>query len=98
MIWLLTAKLFWLSHVPRTHWPRGIMIRIFVVDDHPLLRIGLRWLLEAQGDIQVIGEAGSVADAMIMIPAAGPDLVLCDFHLPDGDGLDVAQRLLQELP
>ncbi|MFQ6308730.1 response regulator transcription factor [Lysobacter capsici] len=74
------------------------MIRIFVVDDHPLLRIGLRWLLEAQGDIQVIGEAGSVADAMIMIPAAGPDLVLCDFHLPDGDGLDVVQRLLQELP
>lgn len=74
------------------------MIRVFVVDDHPLLRIGLRWLLEAQGDIQVIGETGSAADAMIMIPAARPDLVLCDFHLPDGDGLDVAQRLLQENP
>lgn len=74
------------------------MIRVFVVDDHPLLRIGLRWLLEAQGDIQVIGEAGSAADAVIMIPPAEPDLVLCDFHLPDGDGLDVARGLLQEHP
>ncbi|MGO1069547.1 response regulator [Lysobacter sp. CA199] len=74
------------------------MIRVFVVDDHPLARVGLRWLLEAQADIRVIGEAATLDDAKMAIPAIAPDVVLCDYQLPDGSGLDLTRHLLKHDP
>ncbi|UJB19222.1 MULTISPECIES: response regulator [Lysobacter] len=74
------------------------MIRVFVVDDHPLVRIGLRWLLEAQPDIRVIGEAATGDDARILIPSAAPDVVLCDYQLPGDSGLDLTRHLLKHDP
>ena len=72
------------------------MIQVFVVDDHPLVRMGLRWVLESQEDIRVIGEAGSGIEAVAVVPHLNPDVVLCDFRLPDWDGLEVVRRLLRQ--
>lgn len=74
------------------------MIRVFVVDDHPLVRVGLRWLLEAQADIRVIGEAATASGAINAIPDAAPDVVLCDYQLPDGSGLELIRQLLKHDP
>ncbi|WP_095179437.1 response regulator, partial [Lysobacter antibioticus] len=74
------------------------MIRVFVIDDHPLVRVGLRDVLEAQGDIQIIGEAANGEEAYSAIGTNYPDVVLCDFHLPGWDGLEVTRRLLARHP
>lgn len=74
------------------------MIRVFVIDDHPLVRVGLKWVLEGQGDLYVVGESSSGKDAFAAIADCEPDVVLCDFHLPDWDGLEVTRRLLAEDP
>ncbi|MEH6413902.1 response regulator transcription factor [Pseudomonas sp. CGJS7] len=83
---------------PWTRWSREPMIRVFVVDDHPLVRVGLRWLLESQADIRVIGEAATVDNARNAIPTAAPDVVLCDYQLPDGSGLELTRQLLKHDP
>lgn len=72
------------------------MIKAFLVDDHPLVRMGLKWVLESQDDIRVIGEAGSGKDALSSVPRMQADVVLCDFRLPDLDGLEVIRRLLKQ--
>ncbi|MFC7245244.1 response regulator [Catellatospora aurea] len=67
------------------------MIRVFLLDDHEVVRRGLRDLLEAAGDIEVVGESGSAAEATRRIPALRPDVAVLDGRLPDGSGIDVCR-------
>ncbi len=66
-------------------------VRVFVVDDYELVRRGLRGLLEAEDDLTVVGEAGSVREAFHGIQATRPDVVLVDARLPDGHGVEVCR-------
>jgi DNA-binding NarL/FixJ family response regulator len=74
------------------------MMRILIVDDHALFREGLASLLNGQSDFTVVGEAGSVREAVELARDLQPDLVLMDFTLPDGTGLDATQAILTERP
>ncbi|GAA1370001.1 response regulator [Catellatospora chokoriensis] len=67
------------------------MIRVFLLDDHEVVRRGLRDLLQADGDIEVVGESGSAAEATRRIPALRPDVAVLDGRLPDGSGIDVCR-------
>lgn len=77
---------------------KGLMMNILLVDDHSLFREGVASLLRGQPDFTVIGEAGSVREAVVMARDLQPDLVLMDFTLPDGTGLDATQAILAEHP
>lgn len=68
-------------------------IRVFMVDDHALVRAGMRMILQAEVDIEVVGEAETGEDALPKIRALKPDVVLCDLHLPGVSGLEVTERL-----
>jgi len=63
------------------------MIRVVVVDDHPIVRRGLTASLQRAGDVEVVGEAASVQEAREVVECTGPDVVLCDLRLADGDGV-----------
>jgi DNA-binding NarL/FixJ family response regulator len=67
------------------------MIRVFLLDDHEIVRRGLRELLERQGDIEVVGESGLAKEATARIPALRPDVAVLDGRLPDGSGIDVCR-------
>ncbi|MFI5957323.1 response regulator transcription factor, partial [Cryptosporangium sp. NPDC051539] len=67
------------------------MIRVFLLDDHEVVRRGLTALLESSGDIEVIGESGSAPEAARRIPALRPDIAVLDARLPDGNGIDVCR-------
>ena len=73
-------------------------MKLVVVDDHVLFREGLVSLISRQPDMQVLGEAGSVAEAVEMARHHRPDLILMDFNLPDGNGLDATRIILAEHP
>lgn len=73
-------------------------MRVLLVDDHILFREGLVGLLDSQPDIDIVGEAGSVGEAIEMTCDLQPDLVLMDFSLPDGTGLDATQAILSKRP
>lgn len=73
-------------------------IRVFVLDDHELVREGLRAVLEREGDIEIVGEAGTMVDGLRLIVASRPDVALVDLSLPDGDGLDACRSVKQRLP
>jgi DNA-binding NarL/FixJ family response regulator len=70
--------------------------RVFVVDDHPLVRSGVR--SELAGRVEVVGEAADVDGAVAAIPAAGPEVVLVDVHLPGGGGAELIRRVAQACP
>ncbi|MBB2986501.1 response regulator [Terracoccus luteus] len=70
--------------------------RLFLVDDHEVVRRGLRELLETDGDLVVVGEAGSAAEALVRILPASPDVVILDARLPDGSGIDVCREVLSQ--
>ncbi|KQV74755.1 LuxR family transcriptional regulator [Aeromicrobium sp. Root344] len=74
------------------------MIRVFVLDDHEVIRRGLRDLLEDEGDIAVVGEAGLAADALLRIPAVTPDVAVLDADLPDGSGIEVCRAIREAHP
>ncbi len=74
------------------------MVRVLLVDDHVLFRQGVASLLAAQSDFSVVGEAGSVREAIEAARDLQPDLVLMDFALPDGTGADAAQVILADRP
>ena len=67
--------------------------RIFLVDDHPFVRLGLRTALEREADFAVVGEAGSFAEALARIPELRPDLLVLDLNLADGNGWTLLERL-----
>ncbi|MGC4807438.1 response regulator [Micromonospora sp. DT233] len=67
------------------------MIRVFLLDDHEVVRRGLADLLTASGDIEVVGESGSAQEATRRIPALRPDVAILDARLPDGNGIDVCR-------
>jgi two-component system, NarL family, response regulator DevR len=69
------------------------MIRVYLLDDHEVVRHGLRDLLEREGDIEVVGESGSAVDAQHRIPALRPDVAVLDARLPDGSGIDVCREI-----
>jgi len=73
------------------------LIRVFLVDDHEVVRRGLIDLLRADPDLDVVGEAGSVAEAMARIPAAQPDVAVLDVRLPDGNGIELCRDLLSSM-
>jgi len=68
-------------------------IRVFLLDDHELVRRGIRELLEGEGDIEVVGESGSAQEATRRIPALRPDVAILDGRLPDGSGIDVCRDI-----
>lgn len=73
-------------------------MRVLIVDDHILFREGLVGLLRTQPDIEVVGECGSVCEAIETARALKPQVILMDFSLPDGTGLDASSKILAELP
>ncbi|MEV0765873.1 response regulator transcription factor [Nocardia sp. NPDC050435] len=74
------------------------MITVFLVDDHHIVRRGVAELLGAEPDLEVIGEAGTVAQALARIPASRPDVVVLDVRLPDGNGIELCRELLDHVP
>lgn len=70
-------------------------IRVFLLDDHALVRAGMRMILASQTDIEVVGEAESGEAALPQIRALKPDVVLCDLHLPGISGLEVTERVVR---
>ena len=73
-------------------------LRVFLVDDHEVVRGGLRSLLEVEGDIEVVGEASTAEEAVTRGVALGPDVAVLDVRLPDGDGIGVCRELKSRLP
>jgi two-component system, NarL family, response regulator DevR len=69
------------------------MIRVFLLDDHEVVRRGLHELLEAEDDIEVVGESGSAQEAARRAPALRPDVAVLDARLPDGNGIDVCRDI-----
>jgi DNA-binding NarL/FixJ family response regulator len=73
-------------------------IRVFLLDDHEIVRRGLRELLEGEGDIEVVGESGLAQEALRRIPALKPDVAVLDGRLPDGSGIDVCREIRSRNP
>jgi DNA-binding NarL/FixJ family response regulator len=74
------------------------MIRVFLLDDHEIVRRGVRDLLDTEPGITVIGEAGTATAALARIPALKPDVAVLDIRLPDGDGVTVCRDLRSKMP
>lgn len=74
------------------------MLKVFLLDDHEVVRAGVRGLLEADGGIEVVGEAGTAEEAIRRVPALRPDVAVLDVRLPDGDGVEVCRELRSRMP
>lgn len=73
-------------------------MKIVIVDDHILFREGLAAIIRSESDIEIVGQAGSVREAIETVKGLKPDMVLMDFGLPDGTGADATRAILQEHP
>jgi two-component system response regulator DevR len=73
-------------------------LRVAVVDDHEMVRRGLRVLLEAEADLRVVGEAATAAEAVERFPALAPDVAVVDVRLPDRSGVELCRELRSSLP
>ena len=71
---------------------------VLLVDDHPVVREGLRGMIDAEHDLTVVGEAGSGAEAIAMAESLTPDVILMDLRMPDVDGVAATERILAALP
>ena len=74
------------------------MIRVFLLDDHEVVRRGVRDLLESAEDLTVVGEAGTAEEAVQRAPASRPDVAVLDVRLPDGSGIEVCRELRSMMP
>ena len=68
-------------------------LTVFLLDDHDIVRKGVRALLESAGDVEIVGEASTLSDARRLVPALAPDVLVLDVELPDGSGLDLCRDL-----
>jgi DNA-binding NarL/FixJ family response regulator len=75
-----------------------VAIRVFILDDHELVRAGLHSLLQDQEDMEVVGEAGTAAEALALIAAVEPDVAILDVRLPDGNGIEVCREIRSRHP
>jgi len=75
-----------------------VSVRVLIVDDHAVVRAGLKLLLDAEDDLEPVGEAGTARDAIFEARSTKPDVVLLDVVMPDQSGLDVLPQLLHERP
>lgn len=73
-------------------------VRVYLVDDHEIVRRGLRELLELESDVVVVGESGTATEATRRIPAMRPDVAVLDARLPDGSGIEVCRRSAPSTP
>jgi two-component system response regulator DevR len=73
-------------------------IRVFLLDDHEIVRRGIADLLTGQPDLEIVGEAGTAAEAVRRIPATAPDVAILDARLPDGSGIDVCRTIRADHP
>jgi DNA-binding NarL/FixJ family response regulator len=73
-------------------------IRVFIVDDHGLVRVALRMLLDGEDDLEVVGEAGDTQSAISDVLRLAPDVVLLDLRIPGGGGIEVCRRVKESLP
>ena len=73
-------------------------IRVFLLDDHEIVRRGVHELLEAHDDLEIVGEAGTAAEGVARIPAAKPDVAVVDMRLPDGNGVEVCREVRDKVP
>ena len=73
-------------------------VRVFLLDDHEVVRRGVRELLEAEDDLEVVGEAGTAEEAYGRIPATSPNVAILDVRLPDGDGVEVCREIRSKHP
>ncbi|RNM13143.1 response regulator [Nocardioides pocheonensis] len=73
-------------------------LRVFLLDDHDIVRKGVRALLESEGDIEIVGEASTIADARRLVPELLPRVVVMDTQLPDGSGIDLCRDLRRLSP
>jgi DNA-binding NarL/FixJ family response regulator len=73
-------------------------VGVFLLDDHEIVRRGVRELLEAEPDITVVGEAATAQAALVRIPALRPDVAVLDVRLPDGDGVSICRELRSRIP
>ena len=71
---------------------------MFLLDDHEIVRRGIRELIEAEDDLEVVGEAGTAEEAMSRIPPTRPDVAVLDVRLPDGDGVEVCREIRSRHP
>jgi len=76
----------------------GNPVRVFLLDDHEIVRAGLTRLFERAGDIEIVGEAGTAAAGLSRIPPTRPDVALLDVRLPDGDGVEVCREIRSRHP
>jgi two-component system response regulator DevR len=76
----------------------AVTIRVFLLDDHEIVRRGLRELIDATDDMEVVAEAGTAEEALGRIPATSPDVAVLDVRLPDGDGVEVCREVRSRLP
>ncbi|MET8142327.1 response regulator transcription factor [Sphaerisporangium sp. NPDC005288] len=74
------------------------MIRVFLLDDHEVVRRGVAALLSAEGDMEIVGEAGTAEQAVARIPALRPDVAVLDVRLPDGNGVEVCREVRARTP
>lgn len=74
------------------------MTTVLLVDDHPVVREGLRGMISAEADLTVVGEAGSGGEAVAMAESLRPDVILMDLRMPDVDGVTATERILAALP
>jgi two-component system response regulator DevR len=71
----------------------GVTVRVFLLDDHEVVRRGVRDLLEQSGEIEVVGEAGTAEEGLTRIPPTRPDVAVIDMRLPDGNGVEVCREI-----
>ena len=82
----------------RVNAPEPKVIRVFLLDDHEVVRQGISAMLETQPDLEVIGQAATAAQALARVPALIPDVAVLDVRLPDGDGVEVCRELRAKMP
>ncbi len=78
--------------------PQPAKIKVFLLDDHELVRRGLREFLEEEGDLEIVGEAGTAEEALRTIERSVPDVAILDVRLPDGNGIEVCREVRSRWP